>query len=346
MKIAAMLTALLLVSSFGYANTVRIGNGGDTQADQTLTDQNITHAIYRAATDAQLLIHAWLRNPPFNLQLKKNQPLDLLNIIRTTPVDIIGYDGCSDGVSKKDAVAYSQPSNRICVSSLQLKSKLSSANYRLQILALMMHEYSHLIGFDEAAATEFQQYILRFIEFAGYPVTQPEGIDDFVLYNPYSIFEGVWSNKQRLSEDVTAYSKDLREKIQSYAAYTSSNYPLVPPQMDLTGDILLRLTYLDLVNKAYWKQPGDAELRKRLKFMAGHDGQVDMLIFNNSDINPTLMQFSRTNLTTPRVQDQKEADFKAFILQVDQLKVEMEAYMLSVLRPTPKFNYYPTPPSK
>ncbi len=344
--ILGILTLIAALSSWSYANTVRIGNGGDTQADGTLTDDAIADATYKSARDAQLLLHAWLKNSPANMELSQDQQKALLGVIRSTPVDIIGYDACSDGISKKDAVAYSNPSNKICVSSLQLKAKLTTANYRTQILALMMHEYSHLIGFDEAKAEQLQQYTLRFIEFYGQPAPPMDiAIDDYQLYDPYSIFKGLWKNKNRLMEDVGAYSTELRQKMRNYAVYFIANYPIAPNAVNYTGDILLRLNYLDLAMKAYWQTPANKKLQNRLQEISGSD-IFDLLYFNNSELNPTQLAFSKTDLGAPYIDDKKEENFKALILQINTLKTEMETYMWSVLRPTPLFNYYPAAPAK
>jgi hypothetical protein len=345
-SLLGLLILITTATSFSYANTVRIGNGGDTQTDGVLDDNAIANATYTSARDTQLLLHAWQKNPPANLALTKQQQEALLTVIRATPVDIIGYDACSDGISKKDAVAYSTPAPKICVSSLQLKAKLTNANYKSQILALLLHEYSHLIGFDEASATQLQQYTLRFIEFYGYPVPPMDlSIDDYKLYDPYSIFRGLWKDKSRLMEDVAAYSSELREKMQKYSIYFIGNYPLAPLKMNYTGDILLRLNYLDLAIKAYWQTPPDKKLQKRLVEISGSD-IFDILYFNNTDLNPTQLGFSKTDLGAPYIDDKKEENFKALIVQIDALKTEMETYMWTVLRPTPPFNYYPSSPKK
>lgn len=125
-----------------------------------------------------------------------------------------------------------------------------------------------------------------------------------------------------------------------YLPYTLSNYPTLPQQMNYTGDILLRLNYLSLVSKAYWQTPTSKDMRNRLEKFLGQDTQLDLLFFNNSEINPSIQSLFREDLSVSVTNDKTpEASFRDLILQIDALKREMEVYMLDVIGKIREWNF-------
>ncbi|WP_413574712.1 hypothetical protein ACLVWU_10825 [Bdellovibrio sp. HCB290] len=335
-SIATLLLASTLFISFAHANTVRIGDGGETQTGTLASEAQLISALGNIKTDAQLLLNSWLANENIKI-LTPAQKIELVNVIRTTPLEILTKDACHDGIDRKDAVAYSSPKKRICVSIQQLRSKLNTDNYRIQTLALMIHEYSHLIGFDERQAENLQQLTLQYIGILGYPVALMGGdVDDFTLLDPYSIFAEAWTNKDRLAGEVKIYITELRYKIEQYAPYSQGNYPALPKTMDYAPDILIRLNYLEQASKAYWQKYPSKEIRKKLEELTGGTQyrELDLIFFNNMSVNPSFQNFIRQDLPVPVLDRQTpESDFRNLILQIDLLKRTMEQQILSVLKP-------------
>ncbi|WP_413581760.1 hypothetical protein [Bdellovibrio sp. HCB288] len=333
--IKSLLLASALLSIHSQANTVRIGNGGDTQTGSFVSEEALLQAVFKTKTEAQLLLNSWISNENIK-HLTLEQKKSLVSLIQTTPVELLTKDACHDGVSKKDAVAYASPKPKICVSVLQLKNKLYTDNYRNQILALMIHEYSHLIGFDENQANQLQQLVIQYISILGYPVAvEGPPVDDFILYNPYSIFEDTWNDKERLSEEITSYASELRQKITRYSEYSFGNYPVLLKSANYAPDILLRLNYIEQASKAYWRKPAHQEIRKQLDELHNGSGRtLDLIFFNNMEVNPSFQLTVRNDLEIPVLdQNTPESDFRKLILQIDYLKRTMEQQILSVLNP-------------
>ncbi|WP_413574505.1 hypothetical protein ACLVWU_09780 [Bdellovibrio sp. HCB290] len=333
MKWFLSLTVLLLLGSLQvFATTVRIGNGGDTNSGSEVSFIQLSKVIDDYKRDIPLLISSWT-NLKFGAPLSQNELADLLTVVQKVPVQVLLQKPCFDGTTDKDAVAFQNPP-QICISTFQLQNKLTTANYKNQIVSLLVHEFSHLIGFDENRAVQLQQFTLQYIGTYGYPEVFSRGdVDDFTLLDPYSIFEGLWTNKNRLAAEVKIYSNALKVKMQAYADYSRGPYPALPADKNYTGDIMVRLNYLSLVSKAYWQRFPSAETQEQLEvFFKGYQG-IDISYFNNSELNtaPLILNSGKNGLTAI---DRKtsESVFKAIILEIDSLKQAMEVQLWTTLK--------------
>lgn len=92
-------------------------------------------------------------------------PRNIYDVIRTTKIGIrrdgpcVGLDG-----KESDGSVVGPSEDSICISVHNLAQKLSKDNAHRQTLALVGHEYGHMLGLDEEAATRLQKFLLYYFE--------------------------------------------------------------------------------------------------------------------------------------------------------------------------------------
>jgi hypothetical protein len=90
---------------------------------------------------------------------------NIYEIVRQTKIGIkqngpcIGKDG-----KEYDGSVVGPDSTSICISTDQLGKKLTKDNAHRQTLALVAHEYAHLLGYDEDKAVKLQKFVIGYYE--------------------------------------------------------------------------------------------------------------------------------------------------------------------------------------
>jgi hypothetical protein len=87
-------------------------------------------------------------------------PMD--QVIRSIKVDVEEHRPCYDkNLNPVDGSIHANKTNAICVSALRLAEKVHVQEIPAQSTALMMHEYSEVMGFDEDFAVQIQKRTLE-----------------------------------------------------------------------------------------------------------------------------------------------------------------------------------------
>lgn len=88
------------------------------------------------------------------------QPVTLWDIFYSTNLEILEDRACKDSVGRDvDGSIHASRPNTICISAYRIAPKLIEERARTEILALIAHELSHLVGANEIEARQFQAEI-------------------------------------------------------------------------------------------------------------------------------------------------------------------------------------------
>jgi len=174
-KTVVMIGALLSCQ-FAFAGSVSGGGGGTLPGDKIEAKD-----VIEAVEESRSVIDAFLKGIESDFVLddgttpqvwyhdyeKMFRPgTDVFKFLNEVPFRIISNGACHDlDGSETDASANTDIQGGICVSVSRIQPKVSFANYRAEIGALVLHEISHLYGSDEAEASSIQKIAVRF--FAG-----------------------------------------------------------------------------------------------------------------------------------------------------------------------------------
>jgi len=128
------------------------------------------------------------------------------------------YDG-SAPFSKSDPLS-------ICLSEKNLQSKLSRDNYRPQIVALLGHELSHLLGFSEPEATALQSILIDHL--ASYPIPVAPSSLRMSAYH---------------SDVIMALTHELLKKLNGDEVITFSEIERMQKSAFLLGEAIISVTF-------------------------------------------------------------------------------------------------------
>lgn len=164
---------LLALTAFLPAGAVAsggiIGGGGGTVNPDPISIYDVTHVIEQNHLDLRLLARGLSENhsvlqmnlTPADPKLYDG-PTTLVDVIETARVEILSDKPCLSPTGEEvDGSAPGSFPNSICISAYRIAPKLNDETSRSQILALMLHEYSHLLGTDETEAEAFQRTVLH-----------------------------------------------------------------------------------------------------------------------------------------------------------------------------------------
>lgn len=165
----------VLAQSAAYAAGGVGSGGGETLASERVGLDQIAQAIQSSRN----LVTAFLNHAEREMILGSANPrpdplpkayslffsgsesvFDVLNLVR---VEILRDAPCisSDGNPYDGSVLSGVP-HGICMSASRMLKKLTFANYRAEVAALMLHEISHLVGSTEEQAVEIQKVALQY----------------------------------------------------------------------------------------------------------------------------------------------------------------------------------------
>lgn len=143
--------------------------GGGTLPTRGVQTYEIAEYVSMAKRDLRLIFRGrWIeynhiRNNNLDHDLEKklfDGPVTILDILEKTKIELRDSEPCLDGAGKEvDGSIYAKEPNSICISSLMIASKVSTEQARDQVIALIAHELSHLLGTTESEAHWFQYLI-------------------------------------------------------------------------------------------------------------------------------------------------------------------------------------------
>lgn len=87
---------------------------------------------------------------------------DIFHILKTSSVELRDTQPCFDRHGQpKDGSIYGKWAQQICLSTYLLSQKTNSNNFAAEVVALMVHEYSHFLGTSEEEAVAIQTAALK-----------------------------------------------------------------------------------------------------------------------------------------------------------------------------------------
>lgn len=157
------------------------GGGGGTVIANPVDSVDVRGALSEARQNLFLVLHRLDREvarktaagetvKPILTKLFAD-PAGLYKALREMKIYVRHHGPClsPSGTEVDGSAPYSSSEPlSVCMSSHNLVRKLSKDNYRTQIFALLGHEVSHLIGFDETEATSLQLHLID--QLASYPI--------------------------------------------------------------------------------------------------------------------------------------------------------------------------------
>ena len=160
------------------------GGGGSTVPANPAGSYEIQSILEDARYSAYLFYATALRNDTLTNIGVKNLP-QVLEVIKTNGIDINTKGPCFDnnGNPNDGSVNSSNPLY-ICISSKTLGKKLDEINAWAETVALVIHEYAHLVGATEDQAVQVQtKAISELIRNSAYKQsTESEFVDRFITY--------------------------------------------------------------------------------------------------------------------------------------------------------------------
>jgi len=167
MTIKASLLAVLLGifgSQSSYGGGVD-GGGGNTRPLHPVTEKQVREVLNEGRPLIIFLLNNYSNANHENadplVQKLFRGPVSLLDRLRRIDVTLETNGPCFDSAGNAVDGSASQVNQTVCISLPRLTSKLSLETLKSQALALVAHEYSHLIGTTEAEAEELQEHVSR-----------------------------------------------------------------------------------------------------------------------------------------------------------------------------------------
>lgn len=144
------------------------GGGGDVPPFWSIDYGTFGDFIISSRAELIMFFNAQRKHQMMYPEFRKLYSSDrsIIDVIREIPIynNTDQYRPCVDASGNPvDASIYSIKVNTVCISQSRLTSKISRHDGRNQILALLAHEYSHLIGFSEEEAKALQRQVLSLL---------------------------------------------------------------------------------------------------------------------------------------------------------------------------------------
>lgn len=142
------------------------GGGGNTRPGRPITEADVREVLIKGRSMVIFLMnsysqHATGKSPePLPVKLFAG-PVSMLERLRSVNVTLASKGPCFDDKGNAVDGSASQAKQTVCISLPRLLEKLNRESLRNQTLALVAHEYSHLVGTSEAEAEQLQDYVLE-----------------------------------------------------------------------------------------------------------------------------------------------------------------------------------------
>ena len=260
-KLSFVIMAALTITRLAQAGAVSGGGGGTLPAfpvdEQTLVRAVIESrgpidAFLKGIESLYLLPSGSASAPPHAFDKLFAPGADVFKLLADVKVHLERENPCYDSDGKPvDGSSVTKTPNGICISLPRLKEKLNISNYQAEIVALVLHEISHLLGTTEEEAVEIQkEAFFRFNEM------QPSHV-------------GKWN-------------ADLKQGLEPIITNSRATYIMLVSGMKVTCDLVnnLSTSYYDQLGKLWDTQTGfhlthekDAEyyFQRAIRLMAASD---------------------------------------------------------------------------
>lgn len=143
---------------------ISAGGGGDTVPSNPTTPQHIESILLDIKRDLRTYLKKQLYHNHFYGVEKAlfTGPVNLLDVLEKTDLEIRMKSPCfnKNGVEVDGSIHASRP-DTICISAFRIAKQVDKDLAQKQVFALILHELSHLMGFDEAQAIEYQKQVLQ-----------------------------------------------------------------------------------------------------------------------------------------------------------------------------------------
>lgn len=166
MKLWKPLSLLLLLPALAFAGSDTgdyDGGGGGTLPAHPSRAVDIYNFIQdNAKRDLRLFVkyEMWSYDQGTSSPLEKKLfggPVTLWDVLENTDIEVRMARPCYDKYgNEKDGSIYADRPGAICISAGRIAPKVMEETLRKEVLALILHELSHLLGTDEQEAHEFQ----------------------------------------------------------------------------------------------------------------------------------------------------------------------------------------------
>ena len=159
-----VMTVVLMISFASHSESVRdggmSGGGGGTAPGTPINSRDVIYALWSTRLELYLYFNRLSIDENVNDPLMGSLKDKMLPVIAKNAIHA-SFEGCKDKFGNdKDGSIYSKHANAICISIPNMLAKLHKDNMRLQLLALVAHEYSHLAGLEETDANAVQTWVL------------------------------------------------------------------------------------------------------------------------------------------------------------------------------------------
>lgn len=174
-----LLHFIMIVSSISFAGGVIDGGGGGTTPTNPSEVGHVINAIHEAKTLLRLSLRKFQHDifwglahfENFNSPLGKyfEGPRNLLTVLEQTEIEAPTNRPCYDANQVEvDGSIYASSPQTICISAFRIAPKVDQSRLHIEVLALIAHELSHLLGADEGEAVMIQQIAIN--SFSGFGI--------------------------------------------------------------------------------------------------------------------------------------------------------------------------------
>jgi hypothetical protein len=175
--------------------------------------------------------------------------------IKTYSIDIQKNDSCYDFNGYKVDGSIRSKQGTICISAFTIGTKVNKDSAFPQLIALLAHEYSHLMGYDENQAHQFQLHCLQMLQYGASPAGGDLVAYEFTENSRQTI--KLLSDAQRAIETQNLFAKAYYLVQQAgdnnLFPYISYFFPLDQKETIFVQNIRMRLYNLNLYGCATYE---------------------------------------------------------------------------------------------
>lgn len=154
----------VLISQFTFAGGIS-GGGGNTVIEGSAGTRHTSD--YLSSARVELLMYLKAMVSPNNYPDLFSENDGIHDKVKNYPLDIKETGSCYDlSGNESDASVY-LIKNKICINAHRIGQKVTITNMRAQIIALLAHEYSHFMGYNEDQANQLQENLLIYTSYTG-----------------------------------------------------------------------------------------------------------------------------------------------------------------------------------
>lgn len=262
----------------------------------------------------------------------------LADVVSRAKIDVQDTDNCYKGEEPVDGSIFGPADRPICISVFRLSKKLKEEDYQIQLLALYVHEVSHLFGTNEEQATHLQKQILEigpnFRNYLSFLFEPPTRIVDAikkmklhaqiiketsshsaVCRNLYGIFDESYKLFVRENgQKVTISYLRTEDIIRTHAILVASVFAKDYCESDWSGGKIARL--------AKWKGKTEVEIKEI------YPDPLTLIAFETPEKTLILSQYLLADISRIRIKSVKEGDHMAMLFNLDVIVENLEQIQL------------------